>query len=291
MKALPRAATVILQSHYHTPGPAVLAAFPSVLRAGHLQASSDYAVERRSSQGHDLLYCIAGAGVVHTGGRAHSVEAGELAWINGYEPHAHHADPDRPWELLWLRVDGAGVAALHVLLGADRNPVFRFSPTSRSAVRSCFRAILDLMSGAELHREEDIYVAFARLVSLLRRARQTAAGPAGGKTPNELEAVMRRMALYPQQPWSAVELARLAGMSVTRFYRAFRGITGSSPIDWLRRERINLAKRRLLETDAPIRAVAEQAGYNSPFFFSRDFKRHTGQSPSEFRSQERRLGR
>ncbi|MBC8039685.1 MAG: AraC family transcriptional regulator [Opitutaceae bacterium] len=285
MKLPAPANTVILQSHYHTPGAAVLAAFPVVLRAGHLRAATDYAVDRRSSAGHDLLFCLAGAGTVRVRGKKFTVQTGELVWINGYEPHTHQADPTDPWELLWLRMDGPGLEALLRLLHADENPVFKFSDAA--AVRGCFRRILRLMAGAPLHREERIYEVVARLVAILRRSRQTPDGPNGRAIPKEMETVINRMALYPHQRWSAAELARLAGMSVPRFYRAFRQITGSSPIDWLRRERINLAKRRLLESEDSIKAVAEQAGYNSPFFFSRDFKRHTGQSPTGFRLQER----
>lgn len=101
-----------------------------------------------------------------------------------------------------------------------------------------------------------------------------------------MQRVHNRMALYPHQPWTSVELARLAGMSVPQFNRNFRRLIGSSPIEWLRRERVSLAKRRLLESKDSIKSIAEQAGYNCAFFFSRDFKRQTGQSPTAYRSQD-----
>lgn len=280
--------TVILQSHYHTPGPAVLAAFPVVLRAGHLRAAAGYAIERRSSPGHDLLFCVAGAGSVRVKGRLFPVAKGELVWINGYEPHAHWADAADPWELLWMRMDGPGLEALRSLLGADEDPVFKFHHAAE--VQTCFQKILRRMAGAALHREENAYEVVAQLVAILRRSRKTSSGLGRRTIPKQMEAVINRMALYPHQPWSAAEMARLAGLSLAQFYRSFRQITGSPPIDWLRRERISLAKRRLIESEDPIKTVADQAGYNSPYFFSRDFKRSTGQSPSEFRKQERASG-
>lgn len=285
MKPRPPATTTILRSYYHTPTAAVLAAFPVVLRAGHLRAAADYAIERRRSPGHDLLLCVAGAGRVRLHNRDFAVARGELAWINGYEPHSHRADPAAPWELLWLRMDGAGLEALRRLLGADANPVFHCA--TAVGLRSCYREILRLMAGPAMHREENVHIALARLVAILRRSRPVAGRPGRELIPKQMEVVINRMALYPHRPWTAKELARLAGLSVPRFYRLFRQITGSSPIDWLRQERINLAKRRLQGSDDSIKAVADQAGYNSPFFFSRDFKRHTGMSPSEFRRHER----
>jgi len=287
MKTRPPRATVILRSYYHTPGAAVRAAFPVVLRAGHLRAAADYAIERRSSPGHDLLFCVAGAGRVRVRNRIFSVTKGELVWIDGYEPHAHWADPLAPWELLWLRMDGPGLEALRTLLGADEDPVFRSSDST--AVKGCFREILHLMAGPVMHREESVYVIVAQLVAILRRFRQTSGGSSSGVVPHEMRIVIERMALYPHRHWTADELARLGGMSVARFYRRFRQITGSAPVDWLRRERISLAKRRLLESGDSIKAVAEQVGYNSPFFFSRDFKRYAGQSPTQFRRHERNV--
>ena len=95
------------------------------------------------------------------------------------------------------------------------------------------------------------------------------------------------MRLYYQKPLRVEELARLAGMSITNFFRNFKAATGTSPIDWLRRERINQAKHRLLETNISIAKIAEETGYYDQFYFSRDFKRMTGVSPSQYRQRER----
>jgi len=89
------------------------------------------------------------------------------------------------------------------------------------------------------------------------------------------------MALYPHRPWRVHDLATLSGMSEAHFFRRFRRATGSSPIDFLRRERINHARCRLLQSNDLVKEIAEQVGYNDPFFFSRDFKRYTGLAPTE----------
>ena len=83
------------------------------------------------------------------------------------------------------------------------------------------------------------------------------------------------------------ELAQMAAMSVSSFHRQFKAATGTSPIDWLKRERINQAKKRLLETDLTIAEIADQTGYYDQFYFSKDFKRMTKLSPTECRQRER----
>ncbi|MNT85189.1 HTH-type transcriptional activator Btr [compost metagenome] len=54
-------------------------------------------------------------------------------------------------------------------------------------------------------------------------------------------------------------------------------------MDWLRHERINRAKRLLVEPDAKVSAVAAHCGYPDPYHFSRDFRRLTGYTPTKFK--------
>jgi AraC-like DNA-binding protein len=94
------------------------------------------------------------------------------------------------------------------------------------------------------------------------------------------------MRLDCKRAWKIEDFARLAGVSVPHFFRCFNKATGASPMDWLRRERINQAKRLLSETDELIRVIAEQVGYRDPFYFSRDFRKLVGVSPRLYRKQE-----
>lgn len=281
MSAISPSGSEIIESHYHTPSAAALAAFPVVMRAGHLRAASDYRVERRRSPGHDLLFCLKGAGNIRVHNRTFHVVKGELAWIYGYQPHAHWAAPDNPWELLWLRMDGAGLESLSAILSVNDQPVFTGLP--RKAVTRCFRQTLRLMAKGAVHMEAHIHVIIAELMKILWDSRQQLRPVDQRCVPAEIALVLNRMNLYPHLPWTATELAKLSGVSVPQFYRRFRDVTGAAPIDWLRRERISLAKRRLRETNDSIKTIADQVGFNCPFFFSRVFKKYTGQSPSEFR--------
>jgi AraC family transcriptional regulator, arabinose operon regulatory protein len=101
----------------------------------------------------------------------------------------------------------------------------------------------------------------------------------------DIQNSITKMTLYPDRSWRVKALAKLSGLSEPHFYRRFRQVTGSSPIDWLQRERINHARGRLMQSNDPIKQVAEQIGYHDVFFFSRDFKDYTGLAASEYRRQ------
>ena len=75
-------------------------------------------------------------------------------------------------------------------------------------------------------------------------------------------------------------------MSPPTFFRHFKQATGSSPIDWLRRERISQAKRHLSKSPDPVGDIASRVGYLNALYFSRDFRRMTGRTPTEYRRDE-----
>jgi AraC-like DNA-binding protein len=77
------------------------------------------------------------------------------------------------------------------------------------------------------------------------------------------------------------ELARLAGMSASAFYRNFQAVTATSPIQF--QKQIRLQQARLLLTAAPsdITAVSRSVGYDSLSQFSREYRRQFGAPPSQ----------
>jgi AraC-like DNA-binding protein len=76
-------------------------------------------------------------------------------------------------------------------------------------------------------------------------------------------------------------LAATAGMSAPVFFRAFRSITGSSPLQYLKATRLNRAKGLLIEGGIGVADAAHQVGYESTAHFSREFKRHFKVSPKQ----------
>ena len=82
-------------------------------------------------------------------------------------------------------------------------------------------------------------------------------------------------------------------MSLSRFFDCFKKTFGMSPMQWVRRERINRACRLLADSRRNIAEVAEATGFANPYHFSRVFTSITGQTPGAFRhaiSAERPVG-
>ncbi len=79
-------------------------------------------------------------------------------------------------------------------------------------------------------------------------------------------------------------LSALVNMSPSAFHRAFNDVTASSPIQYIKKIRLNKARDLLLEQRVRVSEAAIHVGYESAAQFSREFKRYFGNSPSECRN-------
>jgi AraC family transcriptional regulator len=78
-------------------------------------------------------------------------------------------------------------------------------------------------------------------------------------------------------------LAREAGVHSAHLARAFRAQYGCSIGTFVRRRRIELAARDLVQPNTTIAAVAAAHGFTDQSHFTRQFRRHTGVTPREYR--------
>ncbi|MEO0602243.1 MAG: AraC family transcriptional regulator [Myxococcota bacterium] len=91
----------------------------------------------------------------------------------------------------------------------------------------------------------------------------------------------------PGAGWDLPGLARVAGLSRTRFIERFRTRVGLPPGEFVLGWRIAVA-RRALRDGAGVTEAAEQAGYASEASFTRAFKRVVGVSPGAWRKRTSR---
>jgi AraC-like DNA-binding protein len=80
-------------------------------------------------------------------------------------------------------------------------------------------------------------------------------------------------------PLSIPDLARHVGMSASSFYKHFKTITGTTPLQYQKDLRLLEANRRLLQGGNSVSRIAFDVGYESPTQFSREYSRKFGYSP------------
>ncbi len=81
-------------------------------------------------------------------------------------------------------------------------------------------------------------------------------------------------------------LADITGLSTVYFRKLFTEVMEVSPIVYVHELRISKAKEMLRSDYGTITDIAYSLGYHNIYDFSRDFKKHTGMSPSIFVKRE-----
>jgi AraC-like DNA-binding protein len=103
-------------------------------------------------------------------------------------------------------------------------------------------------------------------------ARGTAFGP-----------VLAYLRDHYHSPITNRQLARLAHMSVRAFERKFRSSFHLTPQKYLRKLRMRMASRALVYTSQSLAAVAQSCGFVDQSHFTREFRRHFGRTPRDYR--------
>ena len=85
------------------------------------------------------------------------------------------------------------------------------------------------------------------------------------------------------EPLTVSAMARHAARSERSFARHFLAATGTTPVRWLHEQRVLHARRLLEETDMPVEAVAQAAGFGTATSLRTHFARATRTTPAAYR--------
>ncbi len=91
----------------------------------------------------------------------------------------------------------------------------------------------------------------------------------------------------PARPWTTATLADEIAVSRATLSRRFPAAIGKAPGAYLTDWRMDLAARRLRDTDETLEGIAQSVGYTSVHAFSRAFARARAQPPGRYRSTAR----
>ena len=89
----------------------------------------------------------------------------------------------------------------------------------------------------------------------------------------------------PGDPHSLESLSDHVGMSRSTFAKRFSDAYGSGPMELLRGVRMNMAATMLLQSDLPVKRIAQLVGFQSRSAFTRTFEAGLGVSPRAYRAR------
>jgi AraC-like DNA-binding protein len=129
---------------------------------------------------------------------------------------------------------------------------------------------------------------FILVVRTVMQLKQLEGGYLAALADRNLGPSFRAMHAEPSHPWTLDSLGRVAGMSRSAFANRFHQKVGITPLNYLTRWRMQLAREWLNDPSLAMIDIAERIGYTSEAAFSRAYKREFGLTPGTSRRQSRR---
>ena len=102
-------------------------------------------------------------------------------------------------------------------------------------------------------------------------------------TDGHIGRALERIHAAPGENWTVDSLAAEVAMSRSRFAARFSDMLGTAPMAYVTEWRLQRALARLVESDASVKTVAREAGYQSAAAFSRAFSQRFGYAPRDVR--------
>lgn len=106
----------------------------------------------------------------------------------------------------------------------------------------------------------------------------------GGKVAAVSERFLQLVFERDKVPLSVAEYAEILGVTPNYLNKTVKNRTRRTAIDWIEIARLNIAKKLLKDPSISIADISARTGLPDQSYFSRFFKKKTGQTPSEFRN-------
>ncbi len=155
-------------------------------------------------------------------------------------------------------------------------------PDSARHFTETFRRLIRIVEKELPEKHADAFILLLKLLAALKdegNRKKTIGAP----YLNYIERLKERIRKSPNPNHDFRAAAAEMSLSYSHFRRLFRENEGCGPHEYLLRERMAQAAKRLLAPDVQVKEVAFETGYSDSARFSKLFKKKTGLSPREYR--------
>lgn len=257
----------------------------NVLFAGESQTKSDHALGPKIYD-YYLLHAIeSGQGTFRTERDVYMLGPGDCFLIHPGQLVSYVSSHTHPWRYRWVAftgetshhlVENAGFVPDHPVLCT--NEVSNI-PMYISRIQENFHTKQESSHIAAIGY---LHLIWAEIMNHMSRPLQlNVVEPQVQRTVKQM---INYMTSQYAHPVSIEQMCTSLGYNRAYLSRIFKKETGISPVTYLLKLRIDQAKRLLRERpELSVEQVAASVGLTDPLYFSRQFKRFCGQSPSSYR--------
>lgn len=230
----------------------------------------------------NFSFILSGSGYYYLNGERHDVVAPCV--IMQWPGAPMEYGPWREWEEFYLIYSGEQAQRLHET-GVWRETRFKWMIQNSARVERLAGELYEMLESFDGSGNADRIdmLCFDLIVeSLLERPQPPLSSKE--KIVHHLAGQIRHA---PEKNYDFAELAASNRLSLSSLRRHWIETFQEPPGHFLNRMRITKACRMLVETRNPVGDIAPACGFDDPLYFSRRFRKMTGQTPTDYRNSRR----
>lgn len=238
----------------------------------------------------ELFYVVDGKGEFNIQGQRFPVKANDFVIINPQVEHTELSSPDEPLEYIVLGIKGLSFSNLTpVSEGGHPFSFFNLRDEQKDILRYLNAMVQEATSQSMSYELVCHNLLEILLIKILRHQHFDLEVGKQSKATKDISFIKHYLETYYHE---SIQLEDLASMThLSRFYisHSFKKEIGMSPMEYLIDIRIKESKILLRTTNYSISQVADIVGFTTPTYFSKQFRKSTGISPTDYREQFQRV--
>src|SRR6478735_1360944 len=217
-----------------------------------------------------LIYCVKGNGWAKIADKKYNMSAGDLVLLPASTPHEYGADEQTPWTIYWMHFKGTNssdFADMMLKRMGDHVASISFQEKRMQLFEEIYTS---LERGYSI---DNICYASLSLQYFLGSCcfDNSYNYQATHEKQNTVSVCINYLQQNIDRTLSLQEIAGAVNLSASHFSALFKKNTGFSIFEYFNHLKVQKACQYLQFTDQRVNAIADQLGFEDPYYFSRMF--------------------
>ena len=257
---------------------------PRLITSGYLIDDPDWSSNVHMHDFSELILCTGGLGKTTIYNSDYDIFPGDLIVHNPNTPHCETSNPKDPLNFLFIGVTDFQLFKrdMNILIDRSSCPVIK-TENNRDQLESLFTEIVrETILGKAYYKEiaEALSISILTIVMRLTDSKKEEIPGISSHSMRIKEYIDNNYT----EDFKLSELSSALYISQTYISHIFKSDMGISPMQYMVKKRIALAKELLTTSSMSVSEISARCGYDDPVYFSQVFKRVVGSSPKQFRA-------